>query len=101
MTDNTGSAPLSGRVAGSPSALWHEEVLGPHFQYEVTNLLPWYIVIEKVLAAEYARLGVVTDAEARSWDRHCTARTPRHSWPTLRPTCRTSRSLLSGTSSSG
>ncbi|MFM9445921.1 argininosuccinate lyase [Streptomyces acidiscabies] len=65
MTDNAGPAPLSGRVAGSPSALWHEEVLGPHFQYEVTHLLPWYIVIEKVLTAEYARLGVVTDAEAR------------------------------------
>ncbi|MFE3904806.1 argininosuccinate lyase [Streptomyces sp. NPDC059153] len=65
MTDNTGSAPLSGRVAGSPGALWHEEVLGPHFQYEVANLLPWYVVIEKVLAVEYSRLGVVTDAEAR------------------------------------
>ncbi|MFB8144063.1 argininosuccinate lyase [Streptomyces parvus] len=65
MTDRTGSAPLSGRVGGSPSALWHEEVLGPHFRYEATNLLPWYVVIEKVLAAEYARLGVVTDAEAR------------------------------------
>ncbi|MFF2013536.1 argininosuccinate lyase [Streptomyces sp. NPDC058195] len=66
MTQNSGPAPLSGRVAGSPSALWHEEVLGPHFQYEVTRLLPWYIAIEKVLAVEYARLGVITDADARA-----------------------------------
>ncbi|MFD7505034.1 argininosuccinate lyase [Streptomyces sp. NPDC059850] len=78
MTENAGSgaaesgrtpAPLSGRIAGSPSALWHEEVLGPHFRYEVTHLLPWYIVIEKVLAAEYARLDLISDADARALGR--------------------------------
>ncbi|MFD5424224.1 argininosuccinate lyase [Streptomyces sp. NPDC127084] len=58
-------APLSGRVTATPSALWHEEVLEPHFRYEVANLLPWYVAIEKVLALEYARLGIVTEEQAR------------------------------------
>ncbi|MFI6845049.1 lyase family protein [Kitasatospora sp. NBC_00085] len=57
-------APLSGRVNAGPSAMWHEEVLGPHFQYELANLLPWYRAIEKVLAVEYQRLGVLTAAES-------------------------------------
>ncbi|WP_062209137.1 argininosuccinate lyase [Streptomyces sp. NBRC 109706] len=66
--DDTGPAraPLSGRVSGTPSELWHEEILGPHFAYELKNLLPWYVAIEKVLAVEYARLGVLTEADAEA-----------------------------------
>lgn len=58
------STRLSGRVTAAPATLLHEEILRPQFEYEVANLLPWYLAIEKVLLVEYVRLGLVTAADA-------------------------------------
>ncbi|KAA2254661.1 argininosuccinate lyase [Solihabitans fulvus] len=41
-----------------------EEVLDPQFRYEAEHLLPRYVEIERVLAAEYLRLGLITAREA-------------------------------------
>jgi argininosuccinate lyase len=60
------STRLSGRVDAAPAELLHEEILRPQFQYEVANLLPWYLAVEKVLLLEYVRLGLVTAADARA-----------------------------------
>jgi argininosuccinate lyase len=56
---------LSGRVDAAPSALLHEEILRPQFEYDVAHLLPFYLAIEKVLLLEYTRLGLVSAADAR------------------------------------
>lgn len=55
---------LSGRIKAAPSRLLHEEILQPQFRYEVANLLPFYVTIEKVLLLEYVRLGLVNANEA-------------------------------------
>jgi argininosuccinate lyase len=55
---------LSGRIAAGPAQLWHDEVLAPQFRYEVANLLPWYLAIEKVLLLEYVRMGFAEPAHA-------------------------------------
>jgi argininosuccinate lyase len=55
---------LTGRIAGSPSAVWHAEVLAPQFAYEVEHLLRHYVSIEKVLLLEYRRMGLVDGAGA-------------------------------------
>jgi argininosuccinate lyase len=55
---------LTGRIAGVPSEVWHAEVLAPQFAYEVAHLLPWYVAVEKVLLAEYVRLGLTGPAHA-------------------------------------
>jgi argininosuccinate lyase len=55
---------LTGRIAGTPSAVWHEEVLAPQFAYEVEHLLGHYVAIEKVLLLEYRRMGLVDAAGA-------------------------------------
>ncbi|MEU0677219.1 lyase family protein [Streptomyces sp. NPDC006172] len=60
------AAELSGRIRGGPSDLLHEELLAPQFRFEVRHLLDHYIAIEKTLAAEYARMGLLDAAEARS-----------------------------------
>jgi len=55
---------LSGRVNAAPAALLHDEILRPQFEYEVAHLLPWYLVIEKVLLVEYVRLGLIPAVDA-------------------------------------
>lgn len=60
------STRLSGRVNAAPADLLHDEVLRPQFEYEVANLLPWYLAIEKVLLVEYVRLGLVEIDDARA-----------------------------------
>jgi argininosuccinate lyase len=40
------------------------EILDPQFEYESEHLLPHYVAIEKVLAAEYVRMGILTSSEA-------------------------------------
>lgn len=57
---------LSGRIVAEPSQVWHEEVLAPQFGYELGRLLPWYLAIEKVLLAEYVRMGLTDAAHARA-----------------------------------
>ena len=57
---------LSGRVSATPAELLHSEILQPQFEYEVANLLPWYLAIEKVLLVEYVRLGLVPAGDARA-----------------------------------
>ncbi|MGW3557837.1 lyase family protein [Streptomyces sp. NPDC000963] len=60
------AAELSGRIRGGPSDLLHDEVLAPQFRFEVRHLLDHYVAVEKVLAAEYVRMDVLTAAEARA-----------------------------------
>jgi argininosuccinate lyase len=55
---------LTGRIARGPSGLLREEILDPQFLYEAENLLPEYVAVEKVFAAEYLRMGLITVAEA-------------------------------------
>jgi len=62
--DDSGATGLSGRVTAGPDDLLHEEVLAPQFSYELTHLLPHYILIEKVLLLEYERLGLMSRDEA-------------------------------------
>jgi argininosuccinate lyase len=66
MTNERRPASLTGRVAGSPDALWLEEVLRPQFEFEVTHLLPAYVLAEKTLLVEYRHLGVLTADEVRA-----------------------------------
>jgi len=63
------SAPISGRINSAPSALLHDEILAPQFHYEAEHLLPWYIAIEKVLAIEYGRMGIVPPEGVRELGR--------------------------------
>ncbi|MFD4789572.1 argininosuccinate lyase [Streptomyces sp. NPDC058459] len=60
------AAELSGRIRGGPSDLLHEELLAPQFQFEVRHLLEHYIAVEKTLASEYTRMGLLSAAEAHS-----------------------------------
>ncbi|MGW9435511.1 lyase family protein [Streptomyces sp. NPDC055607] len=60
------AAELSGRIRGGPSDLLHDEVLAPQFRFEVRHLLDHYVAVEKVLAAEYVRMDLLTAAEARA-----------------------------------
>ncbi|GLW90342.1 argininosuccinate lyase [Actinokineospora globicatena] len=64
MTATSGTR-LTGRIAERPSAVIDEEVLAPQFRYEVAALLPHYVSVEKVLALEYRRMGLLTDDQAR------------------------------------
>ncbi|SDD36425.1 argininosuccinate lyase [Actinokineospora iranica] len=57
-------AALTGRIAAGPSALLRAEVLLPQLRFELDNLLPHYLAIERVLVLEYHRMGVLTDADA-------------------------------------
>lgn len=50
---------LTGRIKNSPNSLLHELILQPQFTYEMENLLPWYIWIEKVTLLEYQRMGLM------------------------------------------
>ncbi|MGW0810975.1 lyase family protein [Nonomuraea sp. NPDC002799] len=58
-------ARLTGRIGGAPATLLHEEVLEPQFSHDVRHLLPHYLHIEKVLLAEYRRMGILTADETR------------------------------------
>ncbi|WP_322905159.1 argininosuccinate lyase [Paenibacillus sp. SGZ-1009] len=51
---------LTGRLLELPSTYIHDHILYPQFQYEVQHLLEYYITIEKVMAIEYERLGMLT-----------------------------------------
>lgn len=55
---------LTGRIAGVPAEVWHDEVLAPQFAYEAEHLLGHYRAIEKVLLLEYRRMGLVDAAGA-------------------------------------
>ncbi|MEU4746257.1 argininosuccinate lyase, partial [Actinosynnema sp. NPDC023658] len=59
---------LTGRLAANPADLLHDEVLRPQFEREVRHLLPHYVAIERVLVAEYRRMGVLTAAQADQVD---------------------------------
>ncbi|MFJ2845337.1 argininosuccinate lyase [Streptomyces griseofuscus] len=60
------AAELTGRISGGPSELLHEEVLAPQFRFESRHLLHHYVAIEKTLAAEYARMGLLDTDEAHA-----------------------------------
>ncbi len=53
-------AQLTGRIAASPDTFLHEEILAPQFNYELQHLLPYYILIEKVLLLEYSRMKLLS-----------------------------------------
>ncbi|MEU7022171.1 lyase family protein [Streptomyces sp. NPDC046203] len=67
---------LSGRVTEDPSALVRELVLDPQFRYEAEHLLPWYLAIEKALVAEYLRMELIGEREARTLGRLLDGVTP-------------------------
>ena len=54
---------LTGRIGAAPAEVWHEEVLAPQFEYEVQHV-GWYVAAEKVLLAEYVRMGLAGRDEA-------------------------------------
>ena len=56
---------LTGRLSAGPARQLHDEVLAPQFQYEIGNLLPCYVLIEKILVLEYRRMNLVTAQEAQ------------------------------------
>lgn len=56
---------LTGRTNSDPSDLLREEILDPQFRYELNHLLPSYVAIERVLAAEYARMGLIERDDAK------------------------------------
>jgi argininosuccinate lyase len=56
---------LTGRVASGPSIVVHEEILEPQFRFEVSQLLPFYLHVEKVLLCEYLRMGLLSADQAR------------------------------------
>lgn len=55
---------LTGRIDDPPGRLLHDEVLAPQFRFEVEHLLPSYVVVEKVLALEYHRMGLIRADQA-------------------------------------
>jgi argininosuccinate lyase len=55
------TGPLTGRLASGPAELLREEILEPQFAFEAEHLLPHYVWIERVLLAEYRRMGILTD----------------------------------------
>ncbi|MFT7837046.1 lyase family protein [Saccharothrix sp. BKS2] len=59
---------LTGRLAANPADLLHDEVLRPQFEREVRHLLPHYVAVERVLVAEYRRMGVLTTGQADEVD---------------------------------
>ncbi|WP_061293912.1 argininosuccinate lyase [Herbidospora cretacea] len=69
--------PLSGRVVDDPHQLIRTEVLDPQFRFEAEHLLPWYVAIEKALAAEYVRMGVIGPGDAKEIAAALDAITPR------------------------
>jgi argininosuccinate lyase len=56
--DNTGA--LTGRITEGPDELLRAEVLAPQLRFEIANLLPWYVQLEKVLLLEYHRMELLT-----------------------------------------
>jgi argininosuccinate lyase len=50
---------LTGRISAGPSELLDQEILRPQFSHEVARLLPWHVAAEKVLLAEYLRMGLL------------------------------------------
>lgn len=58
------TTPVTGRITGAPADLWDREVLSPQFGHELTCYLPGYAAIEKTLAAEYLRMGLLTRERA-------------------------------------
>lgn len=59
---------VTGRIDGTPSDVWHEEVLAPQFRYEAEHLLPHYVAVERALLREYLRMGLVDTAGAAALD---------------------------------
>lgn len=51
---------VTGRLAATPDNFVTSEFLEPQLRHELDHLLPWYVLIEKALLAEYHRLGVLS-----------------------------------------
>ncbi|MEH1167103.1 lyase family protein [Micromonospora sp. CPCC 205539] len=64
--NSTAPSGLTGRIDEPPGRLLHDEVLAPQFRFEVEHLLPSYVAVEKVLALEYQRMGLLTADQARA-----------------------------------
>ncbi|MFD8340412.1 argininosuccinate lyase [Streptomyces solisilvae] len=70
---NSAGTSLTGRISADPHGLLRTEVLEPQLRYELTNLLPYYIRAEKVLLAEYYRMGLLATDEVDALDQQLTA----------------------------
>lgn len=54
---------VTGRLAATPGDFVRREFLEPQLAHELEHLLPWYVLIEKALLAEYARMEVLSPDE--------------------------------------
>ncbi|MEU0131319.1 lyase family protein [Streptomyces sp. NPDC006289] len=59
---------VTGRIDGTPSDVWNEEVLAPQFAHEAAHLLSHYVAIERALLREYLRMGLVDAPGAAALD---------------------------------
>ncbi len=59
----TAPGALTGRVQAAPDQTLHDEVLYPQFLYEMKHYLPHYLLAEKALLLEYARMELITGEE--------------------------------------
>ncbi|MGZ0150535.1 lyase family protein [Kribbella sp. WER1] len=57
---------VSGRLTATPGDFVRRTFLEPQLSHELEHLLPWYILIEKALLAEYHRMGVLSSGEVIS-----------------------------------
>lgn len=57
---------LSGRVIDVPYDILEQLILQPQFGYGLENLLPFYILIERVSVDDVCELGVISPSEAAS-----------------------------------
>lgn len=65
MNEKNESFP-TGRLMEHPNTYIHDELLYPQFQYEIKNLLVYYIAIEKVMSIEYERMGILSSEDLHS-----------------------------------
>lgn len=54
---------VTGRLTAMPDDFIKREFLDAQFRHELEYLLPWYVLIEKALLAEYHRLGALSFEE--------------------------------------
>lgn len=63
---------LTGRITQEPNDFVNTYILEPHFNYEVENLMNYYIKMELVMNREYERLGLINTEERTKIDQALT-----------------------------
>lgn len=65
MTVEAARVEVSGRIAAPPSRLLQDEVLLPQLEHDLEHVLPYLVLVELALLAEYERMGVVDAGAAQ------------------------------------